>query len=43
MFWTIAASAFLGMVVGACVGVLVMALIVVSGRATEPVQIRDQR
>jgi hypothetical protein len=43
MFWTIAASVFLGMVVGACVGVLVIGLMVVSGGATEPVQIRDQR
>ena len=42
MFWVIIASVFFGMMVGTCLGVLVMSLMVMSSRAREPVRVDDR-
>ena len=39
MLWIIAASVLVGVVLGTCVGVLVMSLMVTSGRANEPIPV----
>jgi len=42
MFWVIAASVFFGMMVGTSLGVLVMSLMAMSSRASEPVRVDDR-
>ena len=42
MFWVITASVFFGMMVGTSLGVLVMSLMAMSSRASEPVRVDDR-
>jgi len=42
MFWVIAASVLVGVMLGASLGILVMRLAVAPDRASEAVRIRDQ-
>jgi hypothetical protein len=42
MFWVIVVSVFFGMMVGTCLGVLVMSLMAMSSRASEPVHMDDR-
>jgi len=43
MFWIITASVLVGMILGTCVGVLVMGLMAMASRANEPLRVHDRR
>ncbi len=42
MFWVITASVLFGIMLGACLGVMVMSLMVASSRANESIRVRDR-
>ncbi len=42
MFWVITASVLFGIMLGACMGVMVISLVAVSSRANESIRVRDR-